>query len=89
MAIIGNNSETALQIATCKSAKELKVKGELRKVFKFDLEGKQFDVWETKDFVPEVGGKYRPIVDVSPTVYYDKDGRPRATEKCFVNWKKV
>lgn len=76
-----------IQTAQCTRCKEYRRKdGELHERYVFLLEGKEFTVFDSDYFKAEVGKYYKPVIDVIPTVYTDREGRSRAQNSPIVNW---
>jgi hypothetical protein len=79
------------QIAQCIKLREVAVGGdEVKEVYTFSLDGKEFEVWERDGFHAEQGQKYRPYVTVADSPYISKkNNRPYNRHIAVVNWEKA
>jgi hypothetical protein len=79
------------QIAQCIKVREVSVgDDEVKEVYTFSLEGKEFEVWERDGFQAKQGDKYRPYVVVVDSPYISKkNSKPYNRRVAAVNWEKA
>jgi len=79
------------QIATCLEVRIWEKKGsDPREIYTFELDGKKFEVWDSKYFNGiNPGETFRPVVVVVDSAYVGKNGRAYPDKKLIINWEKV
>jgi hypothetical protein len=79
------------QIAQCIKVREVTVgDDEVKEVYTFSLDGREFEVWGRDDFHADVSQKFRPYVSIIDSPYISKkNNKPYNRHIAVVNWEKA
>jgi len=79
------------QLAECKSTKDYTdPKGEVRKIGIFELDGQEFEVMQSRYFIPQSGKYYYPVVSIIQKAEISKRTNNAYIRKIpAVSWQEV